>query len=211
MMKFMMRTVVLGFLAAALPVAGLRSAEIAVFNGKDLDGWSAMDGEKPQKTESYWKVVDEVIVGDNPDKKGSVLWTDGKFGDYELTLEFMTPSEDYDSGVFLHGLSHQVQIGVSRSMKVDLTACIYAPIDGKGGYPAMSDKVKKIHKLGEWNKLRVVVEGKRIRTWLNGEEFVDYVGAKFPAKGPIGLQLHAGVHQTMHFRKLALKELKSVD
>jgi hypothetical protein len=145
-----------------------------------------------------------VIIGDNPNKKNSVLWTEKEFGDYTLTLEFMTPSPDYDSGVFLHGESHQVQIGISRSLKVDLTACIYAPVDGKGGYPATSDKVKAVHKLGEWNTMKIAVEGKRIRTWLNGQEFVDYTGPKFKGKGKIGLQLHAGVHQTMHFRNLKL-------
>jgi hypothetical protein len=203
-MKIPMNPVVVGLLASLLPLGLLHAKELEVFNGKDLSGWTAMDQKARQESGKYWKVVDGVIVGDNPDKKNSILWTDGKFGDFELTLEFRTESADFDSGVFVRGESHQVQLGVSRSLKADLTACIYAPVDGKGGYPAISDKVKKIHKWGEWNTMKISVEGKRIRTWLNGEEFVDYTGLKIPEKGPIGLQLHAGVHQKMEFRKLKL-------
>ncbi|MFC7335631.1 DUF1080 domain-containing protein [Haloferula chungangensis] len=193
-----------GLTAMVFSFSALEAGEVEIFNGKNLNGWSSVETKNPQKTEDYWKVVDGVIIGDNPDKKNSVLWTEKEFGDYTLTLEFKTESPDYDSGVFLHGESHQEQIGVSRSLKVDLTACIYAPIDGKGGYPATSDKVKTVHKLGEWNTMKIVVEGKRIRTWMNGEEFVDYTGPKFAEKGPIGLQLHAGVHQKMQFRNLTL-------
>ncbi|WP_411847500.1 sulfatase-like hydrolase/transferase [Roseibacillus persicicus] len=176
----------------------------ALWNGKDLAGWTCQPKELSQ---SHWSVSDEGIVGDNQDKKGSILWTDLEFGNFELNLDYRTSSPDYDSGIFVRGESHQVQIGVSRSLKVDLTGCIYAPKDGKGSYPAKSDKVAKVHKLGEWNHLRIVVEGKRMQTFLNGEAFVDYVGETIPEKGPIGLQVHAGVHQKMVFRNLEITEL----
>ncbi len=166
------------------------------------DGWRC----DPAAKEGHWQVEDGTIVGENADKKGSVLWTTKEYTDFELELEYMTPSKDYDSGVFARGTSHQVQIGVSRSLKKDLTACIYAPRDKQGKYPAQSDKVATVHKLGEWNKLRIVVRGKRIQTFLNGEAFVDYEGKTIKDKGPIGLQLHGGVHMKMLFRNIELKD-----
>lgn len=191
------------FAAVVILSAGVSSAG-ELWNGKDLTGWAA---DPKELQENHWKVSEGVLVGDNPDKKNSILWTEQEFKDFELALEYRTPSKDYDSGVFLRGESHQVQIGVSRSLQKDLTGCIYAPKDGKGGYPAMTDKVPNHHKPGEWNHLRIIVEGKRIQTFLNGESFVDYEGATIPAEGPVGLQLHAGVHQKMQFRNLTLKEL----
>ncbi|TWU19490.1 hypothetical protein Poly21_16630 [Allorhodopirellula heiligendammensis] len=176
------------------------AASPVLFNGETLAGWHV----SPEKLSGQWTVVNGMIVGDNSDKKGSILWTDADYGDFELTLEYRTDSPDYDSGVFLHGESHQVQIGISRSLKVDLTACIYAPVDKQGSYPAKSDKVKTVHKLGEWNELRMIVTGKRIQTFLNDEPFVDYTAIKFPAEGKIGLQLHQGVHQKMLFRNIEL-------
>ena len=199
-----MNPIVAGLLSVFFPLGLLHAKEVEVFNGRDLSGWTPKNQKTNQEAGKYWKVVDGGIIGDNPDKKNSILWTDESFGDFELTLEFKTESKDFDSGVFVRGESHQVQMGISRSLKVDLTGCIYAPVDGKGGYPATSDKVKEVHKWGEWNTMKIVVEGKRIRTWLNGEEFVDYTGIKIPDKGPIGLQLHPGVHQKMLFRKLKL-------
>lgn len=175
-----------------------------IWNGEDLTGWTAKPAELQ---ESHWKVEAGKIVGENKDRAKSVLWTDDEFTDFELSLEYRTPSPDYDSGIFLRGRSHQVQIGVSRSLQVDLTGCIYAPKDGKGSYPAKTDKVAATHKPGEWNHLRLLVEGKRIQTFLNGEFFVDYIGETIPSAGPIGLQLHAGVHQKMLFRNLNLNEL----
>lgn len=177
------------------------TASPVLFDGKTLSGWHVT----PDGLANHWSVVDGMIVGDNADEKGSNLWTDADYGDFDLTLEYQTDSPDYDSGVFLHGTSHQVQIGVSRSLKVDLTACIYAPVDKQGAYPAKSDKIAAVHKLGEWNKLRIVVSGKRIQTFLNDEPFVDYTAINFPAKGQIGLQLHQGVHQKVLFRNIHLK------
>lgn len=161
-----------------------------------------------EKTEkSYWTSQDQLIIGENADKKNSVLWTKKNFKDYELIIKFKTDSKDYDSGVFLRGNSHQVQIGVSRSLKKDLTACIYAPVDKKGKYPAASDQIKELHKLGEWNEMKITVKGKNMKVSLNGTQTVDYDGVKFKDKGPIGLQLHKGVHQKMEFEIISLKEL----
>jgi hypothetical protein len=184
---------------ATAPAVAQEKATTDFFDGKTLADWHA----DPEETAADWSVQDGMIVGENPDKKGSVLWTDTDHGDYELTLDFQTDSPDYDSGVFLRGKSHQVQIGVSRSQKRDLTACIYAPKDNQGKYPAESDKIETVHKLGEWNKLRIVVTGKRIQTFLNGEAFVDYQGVTIPETGQIGLQLHGGVHQKMRFRNVS--------
>jgi hypothetical protein len=175
------------------------------FSGKDLSGWHV----EPAKAAAHWSVADGMIIGDNPDKSGSLLWTDADHGDYELVCEFRTDSPDYDSGVFVRGTSHQVQIGISRSLKRDLTACIYAPKDKKGGYPATSDRVVAVHKPGAWNRLRIRVVGRRIQTFLNDERMVDYLGVTLQNRGRIGLQLHAKVHQKMLFRSLKLTPIAS--
>jgi len=156
---------------------------------------------------AYWKTQAGIIIGENPDKKNSVLWTQETYKDFELVVKFKTESKDYDSGVFLRGNSHQVQIGVSRSLKKDLTGCIYYPADGKGKYPDASDKVTELHKLAEWNQFKIIVKGKQIQVWLNGTQTMDYESVKIKSEGPIGLQLHAGVHQKMEFEIISFKEL----
>jgi len=176
----------------------------SLFNGKTLDGWEC----QPEEMASHWKAENGEIIGENPDEEGSLLWTKAVYRDYELELEYMTSSEDYDSGVFPRGEGHQVQIGISRSLQRDLTACIYAPTDGKGAYPGQTDKVAEYHKPGEWNHLRFIITGKRIQTFLNGEPFVDYEGITISDAGPIGLQLHEGVYMAMRFRNIKLRVLE---
>jgi len=173
--------------------------------GEDLSGWHT----DPEQRAEHWELIDDVIVGENDDQRGSILWTDAEYTDFELVVEYQTDDEDYDSGIYLRGTSHQVQIGISRSLKRDMTACVYAPADGQGGYPAQAEPetIEEHHQLGAWNTLRMVVRGKRIQTFLNGEPFVDYEGETIPASGPIGLQLHQGVHMEMNFRNIRVREL----
>lgn len=189
-------------LLAALNVA-VSADELVAITAENLDDWAV---DSPAG-EAHWRVEDGQIIGENPDQKGSILWTKRTFEDFEFELEYRTTSDDYDSGVFTRGPSHQVQIGVSRSLKVDLTGCIYAPKDQRGAYPARTDKVAKFHKLGEWNRLRILVEGNRIQTFLNDEPFVDYEAVTLPAEGPLGLQLHGNVFMRMVFRNLRVREL----
>lgn len=177
-----------------------------MFDGKTLNGWEV----RPDKdADGHWIVKDGVIVAENVNMKGSNLWTSKDYGDYEIELDYQTPSDYYDTGVMLRGDGHQVQIGISGSLKKDMTACIYAPKDKRGSYPGTSDKIKAVHKVGEWNHLRIILTGKRIQTFLNGEPFVDYTGIAINDKGPIGLQLHGGHHMKIHFKNVKLRELNT--
>ena len=129
------------------------------------------------------------------------------YSDFDLTLEYITETDHYDTGVFVRGESHQVQVGISGSLKKDMTGCIYAPKDDRGSYPAQTDKIDQFHKVGEWNKLRVVATGKRVQTFLNDEPFVDYEGVVIPLEGPVGLQLHPNVDMKVRFRNITIKKL----
>ena len=184
-------------------IAGGCSNSVDLFDDKTLEGWEI----KPAGKNSHWWVEEGLLVGENSDSIGSMLWTTRNYKDYELELEWITLTKDYDTGVFPRGNGPQVQIGISSSLKKDFTACIYAPKDGKGKYPAQTDKVAEFHKVGEWNHLKVIVTGKRIQTILNGEPFVDYESETLADEGPIGLQLHPKIHMKAKFRNIRITEL----
>jgi len=189
-------------LAIAIMLSGCDSS-ISLFDGKSLEGWEC----DPVEQTGDWIAVDGELLGENPTEEGSIIWTTQNYRDFEVDLDYITMTDDYDTGIFIRGLTHQVQIGISRSLQKDMTACIYAPKDEKGSYPGQTDKVTDIHKIGEWNHLKVIVSGKRIQTILNEEPMVDYTGIALVDEGPIGLQLHGGVHMSVKFRNIKVREL----
>jgi len=189
-------------LAIAIMLAGCDSS-ISLFDGNSLEGWEC----DPMEQAGDWKAVEGELLGENVGEQASIIWTTQNFRDFEIDLDYITLTDDYDTGLFIRGLTHQVQIGISRSLQKDMTACIYAPKDEKGGYPGQTDKVADIHKIGEWNHLKVIVSGKRIQTILNDEPMVDYTGIALVDEGPIGLQLHGGVHMSVKFKNIKVREL----
>ena len=189
-------------LAIALMLVGCDSS-ISLFDGKSLEGWVC----DPLEQAGDWKAVDGELLGENPGEQASIIWSNQKFRNFEVELDYITLTDDYDSGIFIRGLTHQVQIGISRSLQKDMTACIYAPEDKQGSYPGQTDKVTAIHKILEWNHLKVIVTGKRIQTFLNDEPMVDYTGVVLEDEGPIGLQLHGGVHMSVKFKNVKVREL----
>jgi len=189
-------------LVIGLIAAGCDSS-ISLFDGKSLEGWEC----DPLEQAEDWKAVDGELLGENPGEQASIIWTNQEFRDFEVELEYITLTDDYDTGLFIRGLSHQVQIGISRSLQKDMTACIYAPADKRGGYPGKTDKVTKVNKVGEWNDLWIILKGKRIQTFLNGEEMVDYKSVNIRDEGPIGLQLHGNRNMKVIFKDIEVRKL----
>lgn len=172
-----------------------------IFNGKDLTGW------KVPATNVFWKVVDGVIVGENdPAKKGSMLWTEQAYGDFVLECEARWSGE-IDSGIMLRKPELQLQMGVSRSLKKDLTCSFYT--GGKEKYPeaGQAKDLEKHFKPGDWNKYRLEARGSTFTVWLNGTQIAKYTDAKYAEAAPIGLQIHPGLAMKVAFRNIRLQAL----
>jgi len=169
-----------------------------IFNGKNLKGWVAPEN-------NTWWLVDnkELLVKSGPDKKGSILWTEKKYRDFIVETDFKMLDGVVDSGIFLRSENDQIQIGISGSLKRDLTASPYIP---KKGYPVEA-KVKDILKLKDWNTMKVKVVGKSYTVWLNGIEVMNYTSEKIVDEGPVGLQLHPGNEMSIRYRNIRLAEL----
>ena len=169
---------------------------VVLFDGKSLEGW------KTTGADDCWQVKDAVIVGKSNEKKqGSVLWTKDVFTDFVLEAEFRF-SGQIDSGFFLRNESEQIQLGVSRSLKRDMSCSPY--IGKKGIYPVEAVGVDALLKTGEWNRIKIAVKGKKYIVTLNGKQVLDYTTDEALEKGPLGLQVHPGVDMEISFRNLTL-------
>ncbi|NNC86829.1 MAG: DUF1080 domain-containing protein [Akkermansiaceae bacterium] len=178
--------------------------DVELFNGKDLGGW------KVPENNIWWSVEEGTIVAKSgPKKKGSILWTEESFKDFIVEAEFRFDGTG-DSGIFLRNSKEQIQIGISGSLKRDMTCSPY--IAGKG-YPVEAEEakgtkgVKGLLKIDAWNKLQVRVTGPKYEVKLNGKQVMTYVSETAPKEGPVGLQLHAGKDMKIEFRNVFLRKL----
>lgn len=170
-----------------------------VFNGKNLNGWVV-----PQPSNDNWTVKDKMLlVKSSEDRKGSILWTEKSYNDFIVEVEYKDVSGVVDSGVFLRGENDQIQIGISGSLKRDLTASPYIP---GLRYPSEA-KTGGILKVGDWNNLKIKVVDKTYTVWLNGQEVMTYISEKIPVSGPVGIQLHPGNIMSIQYRKILIAEL----
>jgi hypothetical protein len=197
-------TLILTGMFALLMNASARAEDAGlepVFNGKDLSGWK-VPAENP-----WWSVKDGVLVGVNdPAKKGHIFVTEKEYSDVLVETEVKWTGE-IDSGIFLRkGNRWQCQFGVSRSLKKDMTCSIYVP---KGGYiiKAEPEKIEKLLKKDDWNKVRIEAKGDHYKIWLNGESVVDTDLPGYNEPGPIGVQIHGGVEMKVEFRNFKAKAL----
>lgn len=167
---------------------------------KSLAGW------KPSTLAHCWKLDDGVLtVTSDESRAGSTLWTEKEYGDFIIELEFKSVSGTVDSGVFLRQENDQIQIGISGSLKRDMTASPY--IGGKG-YPVEATGVAEALKADGWNAMKVVAVGNDYDVWLNGKHVCHYESDTAVERGPVGLQLHPGNEMVIQFRNVRLAELQ---
>lgn len=130
--------------------------------------------------------------------QGSMLSTEQPDGDVIVEAEVRFTGE-IDSSIMLRKPELQVQIGVSRSLKRDMTCSFYT---GTCPEEARAPKATDLLKPGAWNRIRVEAKGDTFTVWLNGEQVSQYKGAKDAAPGPIGLQIHGGLVMKVEFRDI---------
>lgn len=169
------------------------------FNGKNFKGWVIPEN-------NIWYTANDGILSikSGTDKKGSIMWTEKQYENFVIETDFKMGEGTVDSGIFLRTEKEQIQIGISGSLKRDMTGSPYIP--GKG-YPVEAEKVKDILKLKDWNTMKVQANNKMYTVWLNGEKVLEYESESAIEKGPIGIQLHAGKDMAIDYRNIKVGEI----
>lgn len=193
---------------------------MALFNGKDLDGWTTR-----QSGNKDWRVVDGVIdcdpQGDAPGDRN--LWTKKEYGDFELRVDWRIKDTPYfnrkariimpdgsykkdeagnvvtvtvpntDSGVFLRGQhKSQANIWCWPVGSGEVWGYRTDPAFPAKVHAAATPKVRADRPVGEWNTFHIVMNGERLSVTLNDKLVIDDAELPgVPQKGPIGLQLHS--------------------
>ena len=174
----------------------------SAFNGKTFKGWVVPDNN------IWWRIEGGILSCQNgPDKKGSILWTKKKYRDFVVELDFRFGDGTIDSGIFMRGDgpdAPQIQIGISGSLKRDMTGSPYVP---KQGYPVEAKGVADLLNLSDWNTIRAQALGNVYKVWLNGQEVMSYTMQDALLTGPVGLQLHPNREMAVDFRNIRIGKL----
>jgi hypothetical protein len=177
-----------------------------LWNGRDLTGWhGGSTTEGARISPASWRVEDGVLIGESDaELNESYLWTDASYGDFVLEFDVRW-NGDIDSGVMLREPKLQLQLGVSRSLQRDMSGSFYVAADR--GYPEAGralEAARLLRPAGAWNTFRLEARGDTFAVWINGEPAARYTDGRFPATGPLGLQVHGGVRMRVEFRNLRL-------
>jgi hypothetical protein len=164
-----------------LPPNSLTDAEKAagwklLFDGKTTAGWRAY---KKDKCPPGWQVADGTL--DRVNKAGDLITVD-QYASFELVIDWRI-SRKGNSGVMYHvteeedrsaktGPEVQILDNIEGEdpQRAGWCYALYAPpIDPKAGKPL--DTTKPV---GQWNTMRILVDGPHVEHWMNGVKYVEY-------------------------------------
>ncbi|HHC78867.1 MAG TPA: DUF1080 domain-containing protein [Flavobacteriia bacterium] len=179
------------------------SQKISLFNGKNLDGW------KIYGTEKWYVENNELVCESGPDAHYGYLGTEKHYKNFILTLEFKQEA-DGNSGVFFRSTVEGIKVNgwqVEVAPPEKHTGGIYESY-GRGWLIKPGPEKEKTLKMGDWNQLKIKVEGPTVTTWLNGVEMVHITDAKIgKGEGAVVLQIHDGGGIKVRWRNIYLEEL----
>ena len=175
----------------------------SLFNGENLDGWTIYGTEK-------WYVEDGLLVCESgPDKGYGYLGTNDHYKNFILELEFKQEA-DGNSGVFIRSTVEGTTVNgwqVEIAPPGKHTGGVYESY-GRNWLIKPDPKKDKALKMGEWNKMKIKVDGDNLTSWLNGTEMItlkdEIIGA---GEGAVLLQIHDGGGIKVKWRNIELKEL----
>jgi hypothetical protein len=192
---------------------------VPMFDGKTMSGWYA----DPAGPQTVWN-IDEKSGEIRRSLKHGYLWSEQSYGNFILELEYKL-SKGCNSGVFVRtDPGNPVQGGFEIQLR-DSEGKDWGKNDHGAIYDSVVPSSKPAGKVGEWDKLRILVKGDIIRVWINGTKVSEADLSKWttpkmnpdgtknkfktalndlPKTGHIGFQDHG---HNVSFRNIFIKEL----
>lgn len=191
-----------------------------LFDGKSLAGWKASEdtgaftvenglltafGDAKKATEAKWKRSHLFYAGEV---------AGANFKNFELSLDIRTYPKA-NGGVYIH-TEFQPTGWPAKGYEVQVNNTHKDVKKGAGLY-AIKDNLEAPAKDGEWYTMKVKVEGKRIQTWVNGKQIVDFteptpaappanMAGRFLSSGTFAIQAH-DAESKVEYRNIKVRVL----
>jgi hypothetical protein len=194
----------------AVLAAPVFAAEIKLFNGKNLDGWTRLTRHEGDASHAPgFKVENGMLVSDPDAPEDDLLYTREKIGNATIRVVYKVDSERANSGVFIRipEMPKSEDDAINKGIEVQIdqgdddwhcTGVLYSMVKAKA---------RPSKPVGEWNTMEIQMRGPRTTVKVNGVEVTDYDGVtpvpekvkvyepdrgKRPDTGFIAVQHHGG-------------------
>ncbi len=187
---------------------------VSLFDGQTLQGWHV---RKPEQ--SWWRAENGAITGGSLTRRvprNTFVCTNESFQNFDLRLKIRIRGNGgfINSGIQIRSVrvpnshemrGYQVDVGdgwwgklydESRRKRVIATAA---------NLPAVEQAIRK----DDWNEFRILAQGSRIQTWINGVTAIDYTETdpQIPQTGRLGIQVHGAGKALVEVKEITLKRL----
>lgn len=169
-------------------------SSIPLFNGKDLNGWTAdvPDADKDPNIRPSFIVRSNLLVSLG-EPKGHLI-TDKDYRDYRLDVEYRFPGKTGNCGVLVHASKPRALYGmfpqsievqmmsgnagdfwvIQEDIEVPNMVERRGPRERWGGTDKHDRRIKNLtdnseKPPGEWNHLRIECRGRVVKVWVNGD------------------------------------------
>lgn len=201
------------FLVSAL-ASRLSASPVPLFDGRSLAGWEIPAGE-----EKWWRVHEGAITGGSLEEQTTsnlFLSTPKDYRNFELKFRIrLVKGEGFmNSGVQVRSIREPGKPSM-KGYQVDAGAGYWGDLydehrrDAKMGSALDPAALKAAVKDWEWNDYRILCEGRRIRSWINGVPALDFTekDSAIPLDGKIGFQVHSGGKCLVQVKEITIDEL----
>lgn len=152
-----------------------RNGWVLLFDGESFNGWTTTGGKS---VPSGWGINNGSLTAKKGGKGGDII-TVNEYSDFDLHLDYNIEAggnsgvkyffTKYDKGGNL-GMEYQIiddQLAEDNKKENHLTGSFYDVLPPAAGR-------KRVNPPDQWNTLRIVVQGKKVKHWLNGVKILEF-------------------------------------
>ncbi len=195
---------------------------IALFNGKNLDGWQYVLADPQVKMEQVWSVRDGILVCQGTPV--GALYKGPDVTNFRLVVEYRWPPGQTpgNSGIFsrINGPMKAIPPAIETQLHHGDAGDVLG-LQGKKIAPGqprffevkahpLAGDIAGVKKLvdaekapGEWNRVEIVAQGPHYTVRMNGQLVNEVDGVEI-VSGPVGVQSEGGI---IEFRRIDLTPL----